>query len=312
MSWKCAKCGVNEVSYEGGICEMCALGIDPYMEAQQNQQTGYQSGAKKSSRKMAPVKDKEEQQYVPGQGKRRGHILVRERQQDMTVQEQNTVYDGQDDPVQVYRPGQAPVYDPGEPAGQAAGQKNGRQSSGNAQPAKQSYITRGIIKNLATDQEQIPFVLKVFRCLFKGVPLTINNDITTFQVFPDYTGQSLNAQGNVCDQVAIYGKVNAGVVAENNEVEVYGSRSSKNVIVASKIKNVASGVLVTAYGAISPMVVWGLILAVSLLLLAAALAIGFEGIIWAVVIIICLMNLPLLLKLAALIFGIVFSFSRRN
>lgn len=27
MSWKCAKCGVNEVSYEGGICEMCEISV---------------------------------------------------------------------------------------------------------------------------------------------------------------------------------------------------------------------------------------------------------------------------------------------
>lgn len=77
--------------------------------------------------------------------------------------------------------------------------------------------------------------------MFKGIPYALDNDITMFQVFPDYTGTSLNAMGNACDQVIVYGKLNAGAVSENNDVEVYGHRDADNNIVAKKIVNKASG-----------------------------------------------------------------------
>ncbi len=309
MGNKCRICGMNEVAHPGDVCDICALGEDPYLSelggnrTQEQPRSSY--GAIRNRRKMAPVQEKEEAAYIPGQSRSR-RVLVGN--QPPIVQEQGET-DVQEQPqsqVHVYRPGQAPVHTPGT-TGQSAG-SGGSQSASASTP----YVAKGIIKNVASDHEQHPFLLKVLRCLFFGVPLTINDDITTFQVFPDYTGQSVNAMGNACDQVNIYGKVNTGVVSENNEVEVYGARDRHNVIIASKIKNVASGSIVTAYGAIPPVVVWAVSAVILLAVGAAALSLGAKGIIWVVVIVICLLNLPLILKIFALILGIIFSISKRD
>ncbi len=309
MGYKCHICGMNEVAHPGDVCDICALGEDPYLSElggnMTQEQPGASYGASRNRRKMVPVQEKEETAYIPRQSRGR-RVLVGN--QPSIVQEQGGT-DVQEQPqnqVHVYRPGQAPVHTPGI-SGQSAG-SGGSQSTS----AATLYVTKGIIKNVASDHEQHPLLLKVFRCLFFGVPLTINDDITTFQVFPDYTGQSVNAMGNACDQVNIYGKVNTGVVSENNEVEVYGTRDRHNVIVASKIKNVASGSIVTAYGAITPAVVWAVSAIILLAVGAVALALGAKGIIWLIVIVICLLNLPLILKIFALILGIIFSISRRN
>lgn len=305
MEYKCRICKMNEVAHPGDVCDICALGEDPYLSElggnMVQEQPGPSYGAGRNRRKMAPVQEKEEAVYIPRQSRGR-KVLVGNRPPAMQEQPQSQVH--------VYRPGQAPVHTPGTSA-QPAG-SGGSQSTGQGASAAASYVTKGIIKNVASDHEQHPFLLKVLRCLFFGVPLTINDDITTFQVFPDYTGQSVNAMGNACDQVNIYGKVNTGVVSENNEVEVYGARDRHNVIIASKIKNVASGSIVTAYGAIAPAIVWAVCAVILLAAGAAVLSLGAEGIIWLIVIVICLLNLPLILKIFALILGIIFSITRRN
>jgi hypothetical protein len=82
------------------------------------------------------------------------------------------------------------------------------------------------------------FLFKLAKSLFSGIPYTLDNDLTTFQVFPDYSGKTVTASGNACDQVIVYGKVAAGVISENNSVEVYGKRDSNNNIISDKIKNI--------------------------------------------------------------------------
>ncbi|MFR0986177.1 MAG: hypothetical protein ACLSFZ_06315 [Frisingicoccus sp.] len=69
--------------------------------------------------------------------------------------------------------------------------------------------------------------------------------------------------------------------------------------------------MITPYGAIGPIFVW---LAVALLALAAfgiLTTLGIEGIIWLAVIILCLMNLPLILKIIFAILALLFSFMKR-
>lgn len=311
MAYKCAVCGRNEVGRPGDVCEACVLGEDPYLSmlnGGNTQDDGVTQNTLKRKRKMAPVGEAEKAEpYVPGQGRSRkvliqgGNTAVR---QGGTVNAPLYEEEEPESQVHVYQPGQAPVYQSN--ASGAPPMSAGSQGKAPAKPA--GYQTKGIIKNVASDQEQLPFLLKIIRCLFTGVPLTINNDITTFQVFPDYSGQTLNAMGNACDQVAIHGKVNAGIIAENNEVEVYGKRDSKNVIVASKIKNVASGSTVTAYGAISPAVVWILTVLFVVLAFAMAASLGVSGILWVIFIIICLTNLPLIVKIIFGIISLIFSF----
>lgn len=52
---------------------------------------------------------------------------------------------------------------------------------------------------------------------------------------PDYTVTLLNAVGNACDQVIVYGKVNNGSINENNDIEVYGHRDAYGNVIAKMI-----------------------------------------------------------------------------
>lgn len=36
MAYKCRICGTNDVEHAGDVCELCAIGQDPYAAAMQN------------------------------------------------------------------------------------------------------------------------------------------------------------------------------------------------------------------------------------------------------------------------------------
>lgn len=38
MAYKCRICGINEVDNQGDICELCAVGQDPYAQGQTTSQ----------------------------------------------------------------------------------------------------------------------------------------------------------------------------------------------------------------------------------------------------------------------------------
>lgn len=139
----------------------------------------------------------------------------------------------------------------------------------------------------------------------------MDDDVTMFQVFPDFLGTSLNALGNACDQVIVYGKLNNDAVSENNDVEVYGRRDSNNNIIAKTIKNKASGTTITPARTIGQGVVWFITAIVVALLAMMISGLGVEGIIWTVIIILCLTNLPKALKIFGVIIGALFSLIKR-
>ena len=73
MGCKCYICGVNDVENPGDICDICALGEDPYLVQTPGQipETGLSH-----KRKMAPIKEKEpEKQYIPGRGRSRKVLI---------------------------------------------------------------------------------------------------------------------------------------------------------------------------------------------------------------------------------------------
>ena len=144
-----------------------------------------------------------------------------------------------------------------------------------------------------------------------GIPFTLDDDITMFQVYPDFSGSALNSLGNACDQVIVYGRLNKGTISENNDVEVYGRRDSSGNIIARTIKNKASGTTITAQRALGPGGVWTITLLALALVAAVVYAIGIEGIIWAIVIVICLTNLPTVFKILSVILGGMFSVIKR-
>lgn len=314
MAYKCRVCGANEVDHPGDICELCAIGQDPYVSVMQN---GHDNSA--SNQGIFQPKSSIESStgstnvYVPGRGKSRKILLGGDATFNNTDPYGNSIVPQKDNVVQVYQAGQVPVS-ASTTDQTTADVESGENSndSGVATIGKNDPLTSGITKNIIVDVQKISTLRKLFRTLFCGVPFTLDNDITMFQVFPDYTGTSLNAMGNACDQVIVYGKLNAGAVAENNDVEVYGHRDSDNNIVAKKIVNKASGTTATADRVIPTSVIWLITVIVFAALAFFVATYGVVGIVWAVILIICLTNLPLIFKIIAGIFGIIFSMKRRR
>lgn len=298
MAYKCRICGVNEVDSQGDICELCAIGQDPYAQNQTFSQSSQFISQPNINRNQS------NSSYSPKRGANRkvllngGTSLANQDpyRNDMTASDTQP-------PVQVYSAGQVPQ----------ASQQNTTivntppvaKTSGN-QP-----ITTGITKNISVDNQKKSILVKWFRALFTGIPFALDDDVTMFQVFPDFSGTSLNALGNACDQVIVYGKLNNGAVSENNDVEVYGRRDSNNNIIAKTIKNKASGTTITPARTMGQGAVWFITAIVVALLAMMISGLGVEGIIWIVVIILCLTNLPIVLKIVSVIIGALFSLIKR-
>lgn len=304
MSYKCRICGSNDVDHPGDICELCAIGQDPYAFAMHNN-TGFDPQKRPSYETSG-----DSEGYHPGKGKSRkvliggtGNVLNTDPYGDEIVPQSD------EDKVQVYQPGQVPTT--AATTSSAGNANTAYGNSGSNTKTGNAPLATGITKNISVDKQKKSPIVKIFRALFKGIPYALEDDITMFQVFPDYTGTSLNAMGNACDQVIVYGKLNAGTVAENNDVEVYGHRDADNNIIANKIINKASGTTVTPDKTIPVAVIWGVTIALFALVAFFVAAGGVEAIIWAVVIILCLTNLPLVFKIIATIFGFIFSIFRR-
>lgn len=295
MTYRCRICGVNEVDHQGGVCELCAIAQDPYA---QKQTSSYGSQIP-----LQPNADGDGS-YVSKRGG--GRKVLLNGGTSLTNQDPygNDMTDSDAQPsVQVYSAGQVPQTSQQDtpvmhvpPAAKGLG----------AQPA-----AAGITKNISVDKQKRSALVKWFSALFTGIPFALDDDVTMFQVFPDFTGTSLNALGNACDQVIVYGKLNNGAVSENNDVEVYGRRDSNNNIIARTIENKASGTTVTTRRTISQGVAWLITVLVIALLAVIISGLGVEGIIWTVVIILCLTNFPRVLKIVGVIFGLLFSIIKR-
>ena len=255
MSYKCRVCNANDVNNSGDVCELCALAPDPYASALNNSRSNNPPVNHASSQSAYPGN--------PGQGGGQsaypgnpGRIGGRSRKVLLNGGMTNTDPYGNDiantDPygndmtpqapannVQVFQAGQVPA-----PSSSSYSVTPSAQAP--APAASTQPLTVGIIKNVTADIIPKSYLAKWARAVFSGIPFTFDNDVTSFQVFPDYSGTSVNASGNSCDQVIIYGKVTAGTVSENNDVEVYGKRDSNNNIIAKTIRNIASGTTVSA------------------------------------------------------------------
>lgn len=301
MGYKCSVCGTNDVDYPGGVCELCSIGQDPFASG------GGSTRQVMINNPSAPV------QTSGGSGKSRrvllggGNSIPGNNISTTSSGTSSVPAPAPDTSVKVYQAGQVPaVTTPSSPP--TATQLTTTVTSG--------PLASGIVKNVTTDTEEKATIVKLFRTLFQGIPYMIGNDMTMFQVFPDYSGTAVNSMGNACDQVIVYGKLNAGTISENNDVEVYGHRDTHNNIVASKIVNKASGTVVKPTKVIPAGVIWALTILVLAALGIFAARYGKAGIIWAIVIFICLTNLSTILKILAFIFGILFTFrlfrNRRN
>lgn len=299
MPYKCRICGVNEVDNQGDICELCAIGQDPYAQSQI-----ISHGLKAASQPNINNNQCNSSSYVPKIRANRKVLLnggASLANQDPYGNDM-TAADPQPS-VRVYSAGQAP---------QSSQQSTVVDSSAPViEVSENQPITTGITKNISVDNRKKSILAKWFRALFTGIPFTLDDDVTMFQVFPDFSGTALNALGNACDQVIVYGKLNSGAVSENNDIEVYGRRDSNNNIIAKMIKNKASGTTITPVRTIDQGGVWfitAIIVALSAMMISG---LGVEGIIWTAAIIFCLTNFSKALKMFGIIFGALFSLIKR-
>lgn len=293
MAYKCKICGSNEVEQLGDVCELCSISQDPYISSvpkSRSNITSYSSDIDSTIDNSAKKHRSNRKVLING-----GGFLSNQDPygNDMSPNQDNSA-------VKVYSSGQVPDI-----------QSNTNSASKEKVINKNQPISSGITKNITVDNQKKSILTKWFRALFTGIPFTIDNDITMFQVFPDYTGTSLNAMGNACDQIIVYGKLNNGAINDNNDVEIFGRRDSNNNIVAKTIKNKASGTIIKPMRTLNSGVVWILTLLVLVLIVAAVMTLGVTGIIWTVVILLCLTNLPRVIKILGVIFGMLFSFIRR-
>ncbi len=302
MAYKCRICGSNDVEHMGDVCELCAIGQDPYASAMQGD-------TEVESKVYAPVNNELGSSHTSIRGKSRKVLLGGGNAIANTDPYGNSMVSANDDEdrVQVYHAGQVPVTQQASTVTSTS--NNGSTSKSDAKGNQP--ITFGITKNITVDNQKKSFLEKWFRSIFSGIPFAFDDDVTMFQVFPDYSGTSLNAMGNACDQVIVYGKLNAGAVSENNDVEVFGHRDSNNNVIAKTIKNKASGTTITPDKTISVGIVWLITALIMAVILGTVSMLGVEGVIWAIVFILCLTNLPLVLKVFGVIFGFLFSLIKK-
>lgn len=291
MSYKCMICGSNEVDKAGGVCELCALGPDPYVQGgMKAQPTGTATTTDSSESDVYIPKSRKKRTILIGGGGATGNPMT-------PVKSRNTP------PAQTHASSHAVGH---------VTQNTPPATRTKSVTVANTPITAGIVKNIVVDTQKRSFLGKWFKALFCGIPFSLDDTATMFQVFPDYTGTALNAQGNACDQVIVYGRVAAGAVCENNNVEVYGRRDKSNIVVAKRVKNVASGTLIDLQRVIGAGVVRILTLLVLALLAGLFMSLGTTGVVWLLILILCFTNLPKVLKILGVIFGILFSFFRRK
>lgn len=314
MGYKCHICGVNDVENPGDVCELCAIGQDPYASAMGGaSDTVVSAGSSGKSPRRIPVGNSTAPVNTTS-GRARKVLIHGGIDASSTTDPYGNeiVTSSNNEPqVQVYGPGQVQTQmDNGSVSSTLSNTGNVQNSKGQAKP--QGPITTGITKNISVDSEKRSFLQKWFKSLFSGIPFTFDDNITMFQVFPDYSGTALNAMGNACDQVVVYGTVKNGVIAENNDVEVYGHRDSNNNIIAKTIKNKASGVTVIPERVLSAVAVWIITACVFAGLAVLLGGLGMEGIMWIVILFLCLTNLPLVFKVILGIFGAFISLFKRK
>lgn len=298
MAYKCSSCGAHDVENPGDLCELCMTCQDPYLaEMSKNKAPGKIKIPVTPSAKPESTRKGSSRKILLGGG---DQGPAAEPEADQADDQTNGP-----PPVTVLAPGQVL-----NPVGTATGVTGTTQSktAGNI-PLPLSI---GITKNITVDKQEKSFLWKWFRALFTGVPFTLGNEVMLFQVFPDFSGSAVNAMGNACDQVIVYGKINVGAISENNDVEVYGKRDSNNNVVAKKIRNKASGTTISPKHTISTGMVWLITLMFLAFAIFLGLALGIEGIIWVVVMILLLTNLPTVLKISVFMMGIIFSFMKRR
>ncbi len=313
MAYKCRICQVNDVENPNDICELCAIAQDPYANviagpAGSADYNDSQSSEPHPQTVVAPMP------AATSLGKGRSRKVLLTATQPLAKRDPygNIIASPSDSEtqVQVYQAGQVPapqttndLTTTSDTTGVASQNANKSESASDKEP-----ICYGITKNISLDKPERSILMKWFQSFFNGLPFPWDDDITMFQIFPDFSGTAVNALGNACDQVIVYGKIGNGAVAENNDVEIYGYRDSHNNVIVKTIKNKASGTTIAPERTLSATALRIITFVLFFFIISAAFGAGPEVLMWVIILILCLTNLPLAIKLFSVAAGIAFSF----
>lgn len=249
MSFRCVVCKINDVRSEGGVCSSCNSAADPFAVA---------AGVSPEEVNPRPAQDA---------GLSSPRRVLDDRTDDARVMRATprVILDGSSDGaidsgINKLSPGVVAIMN-----GVASSSAGSLQCAASSNPAMSvaqtqslstnstgssgyssasggsSIYVKGIAKNVVQDTDRRGVVYRWFRSLFKGSNFALDPDITEFQLYPDFSGQTINSSGTLADQVVIYGKIKFGMISENNDVEVFGHRDADGNIVAESVKNVATG-----------------------------------------------------------------------
>lgn len=298
MTYKCIVCGLNEVRKQGGTCELCAIGEDPYAA---------------SIRRMRSVASESVPEVTVYDD---GDTAKKEKRQTNLMSRVNSARDIDSRNNAIINPPNTSPLPVQRSVGVVRTVSESIPSTVTTQSEVSSLpqpICHGIVRNIMVDTQERRLFSRWVRTLFFGVPYTMDDTATMFQVFPDYTGTSLNAQGTVCDQIIVYGRLATGAVCENNEVEIYGKRDKNNIIVVKRIRNVASGTIIEPQRVVGTGAVWVITAIVLAFIIGLAISLGVTGMVWLLVLLFCLTHLSLVFKILGGIFGVLFTiFFRRR
>lgn len=320
MAYKCRICQVNDVENPNDICELCAIAQDPYANVIANTAgpAGYNNCGENTPQPQLQPQPQPQTvvAHMPlatnaGKGKSRKVLLTTMQPLAKRDPYGNIIASPSDSEtqVQVYQAGQVPapqttsdLTTTSDTTGVASQNASKSESVSDKEP-----ICYGITKNISVDKPERSFLRKWFESFFSGLPFPWDDEITMFQIFPDFSGTAVNALGNACDQVIVYGKIGSGAVAENNDVEVFGYRDSHNNVIVKTIKNKASGTTISPERTLSATAIRILTFFLFFVIMAAGLGAGAEVLMWVVIIILCLTNLPLAFKIFSVAAGFAFS-----
>lgn len=305
MGHYCKICGTAAVQNDGDICSKCASGLDPFAVAAASiniSQPPLSSSVKPSKRRVL-LADKPEP-VPPSQPTRKILDASAGGEIDTTAGKISSfaaaTLTGASNDLQHNQ-----TSNTHSPAVATSKTSSSSKSSSKSLPSNSSNVLeKGIVKNVVQDTDRRGVVWRWFRTLFSSANFAFDSDITEFQIYPDFSGHTLNASGNLSNQVIIYGKIPYGMIAENNDVEVFGRRGSNGCIVASRVKNIATGATAKPSMTLSRGVVWGITLALVAIIAMILFTWGpgfFVNIFLLIVFILCL---PLILKFFAWIIAL--------
>ena len=167
MAYKCRICGTNDVEHVGDVCELCAIGQDPYAAAMQNNNVTPEVSKQGL---FQPQTSSDTGNYIPRRGKNRRVLLNGGASVANVDPYGNSIFSQDESSIHVYQAGQVPVSQQvtNQPITISTGNTNATGSVIGVN--KNKPLTSGITKNISVDVQKKSALRKLFRTLFKGIP----------------------------------------------------------------------------------------------------------------------------------------------